>query len=523
VSAAELSFAWGDGVLTFDPAGALVSLVRPAQPRLGYLTGLALPALTHDGVPVRWDPPVLAADRDELEIIRVSGPLVARLRHSFVGGWGVRLALANSGNASVVLDAVELPLCVGTGCVGWGFAAGAEAEYSVHPGDGSGPLLGGRLRLGAVDFVGPSGMALGQLELAPGGRYIVQWQWEWYASPRAFAARRPPSLPVRTSYLLGESAYVAAGEDVAVTASTGLEVSRSGGRTTLDAEASGSFLLELRSARGVTRLGLEWVGSAEDLLAKAAEGVLARAPSSTGVVRLAGAAEALVVQHVLQQGRVADANTAEEALDLYAARLLADPSPEVLDAAVLVAEFGRTGDRDALEAAERVVLAVRHPAPGLGIAVMRLGLALTMAGSSSTAVLSHAENVAGALPPPVGRPVAEQAAALELLAVIRDRRTTKGRVVGHRPDLTGRAAAVGPHLGAGLPGQPIAPLPLAVHSHLLATLLLLPEDSDAPLVRQWGCPASVLAAHALPRLLAQLATGEVTEAHAWLTLGGPTP
>ncbi|MFP5284053.1 MAG: hypothetical protein ACLGIF_11460 [Actinomycetes bacterium] len=519
---ASLRFSWAGATVDFDTTNGTVLGVRhPAQPGLNYLTGLWLPTLTRDGQPVRWSTPTLAVDHDELELTAGAGPLRVTLRHSFLAVWTVRLVLAVTDDQPGRLTA-ELPMAPGPGAVGWGMAAGAEADYTVHPPSGRGPLLGGSLRRGAVRRLDPHALVLEQVELGAAKRYVLQWQWDFYASPRAYGESRTHGLPTATAALVDEPVTFSAGDDVVVLPPAAVGAEREGEVHELTAGQAGTYPLELRSARGRTRLDLHWAEPAV-VLGRAAEAVLARRPTTAGVVRLSGAAEALVVQHALATG-LPDPPAAEEALDLYTARRLAAPSLSVLEAAYLAAEAGRTGDVDARDAARRAVMATTQTEPGLGVTGMRLALTLTVAGETPAPVLRHLEALARSLPPPATGSVSTQAAAVELLAVTAagpGARTSDPAGRDASTDAASRARALGALLGGGLPGQALRPLDAADLSQVLGTLLLLPEATDDGAIAWWGCSPAALARRLLPQVLARLQDREVGLAHAWLTLLAP--
>lgn len=520
--APPLSFAWGKAELAFSAAGALLGVRHPASPGSNYLQGLSLPTLEVDGTPDPYEPPVVLADRDELEVTGRTAALEVTLRHSFAVGWGIRMVLGNRSDRTMRV-AARLPLRPGPGCIGWALAAGAEAEYSVHPADGTGPLLGGALRLGGVRRMPEGAVEIEDLELGPTARYVWQWQWDWYPSPRRYARARRPELPVQTTVSVRQPITFAAGEDTVILPPEGLQLTRRGGLCELVADGPGRFAVDVRSARGRTILDLEWTRPIAALLQACAADLLRRPRSAAGVVLLTGTAEALVVQQALASG-AAEPDVGAEALDLFTARTIDGSAGPVgpLEAAYLCAEFDRIGDADLLATARTAVVGASGAEPGLGFALIRLSLALTLIGQSPAEVLDHAERQVAVLPDPGEGPLSRQAAALELLAVTRAGPGLRGGASGApHPQVPVRAAALGAHLGAGLPGRAVVPLDPAASAQALATLALLPEDPDAALLRWWGCSAATLVERALPGLVAGL-PAQVGEAHAWLALSAST-
>ena len=501
--------------MIFDPDGTLREVGHPARPSLRYLTMPALPPPTLDGQVLGWEPAAVHADADELEVMSTAGPVSAVLRHTFVGGWGCRLIL--SAAEPVRLDSFLLPMQAGPGCVAWGLAAGAEADFTVHPSDGQGPLLGGVLRLGSVAQITASGSTLGMVELSPGARYVLHWQWDWYATPRSFGKGRHPDLPPASAFFVGEPADFVCGEDVAVLPDEDLELLQTGHRYSLVADRSRTGALELRSARGRTALELAWVPSVAEVLVAQAEAALDRPRTRAGIVRLDAIAEGLLVQHTVSAGLLEDPDLASEALDLYTARLLDGGPLAALHATYLSGEYDRTGDPDVLHAARRAVLAEHHPTRGLGFAAMRLCVALTAANQDLAPLLQHLHRTATDLPPWQASSLATTAAAVELLAVT-DAGPGASGAAGRRADIVQGAAALGLRLGAGLPGEPVAPLPAPELAYLIAVLSLLPDQLSGPLQELWGCSAPALARRATPGLITRLAASPPGEAHAWLSL-----
>jgi hypothetical protein len=516
-----LSFRCGPAQIDLSDAGAVTAVVHDAEPAVSFLTRAGELTARTQGAPLVWDAPVLRADADEVEVTWTSDRLQLVVRHTFAVGWGVRVALSNLGSEEITLDDPVLTWQVPTGRPVWALAAGAAAGYAVLPLADTGPLLGGVLRLGAMTRASEEGLHLGPVVLIPHGRYVVQWQWDFYPGPRAFDRGRHPDVPRRLDLLVGEAVSVAADEDEALVTSPGLQVETVRGQVELSADEAGAYAVELRSARGLTGYTLRVANPLEAVLQQTAEAALERPRTTSGVVPLPDVDAALAVQRALASSLLVDPEVAEEALDLYTARLPEDPPADPRTIGFLCGEHSRTADQELLQQATRAVLNSRQPAPGLGMAATELCLARLLSGEPVAPVLDHlvrlaAESQRGA----AATPVAEQASLLELEVVTMARPPAEGRTRSGSA-LTGRVAALGGWLGVGLKGRAVTPLPLDRLAHLVAVLALLPEPVSAELRPRWGCTAHELARRGQTEVLCRLADEALGSALSWLVLGTP--
>lgn len=496
-------------------------------PGLSYLTGATVGDIRVDGVPLGPVKPEVLADVDEVEFVHTyADRLRVTVRHTFASGWGLRVAFSSLTPSRQRIDGAQLQLDPDPGCVAWGLALGVTTAYVVSPATGDGPLLAGLLRQGSVDRVTPGGLELTPFELRPEGRYVLQLHWDWYPSAKVLRQEHYVNAPSALFVPTGEAVSVRVDEDVAVVAPTGVETSHGADRLEAVSEVAGRFAFELRSARGTTRIDLQWVDPVEELLRRSVPEALSRPRTAAGVLRLVSVAEALVVQHGLAIGVVDDPDDAAEALDLFTARLDRTRTLTPLEMAYLCREFDRVGDLELLEEASEAVLARPAPAPGLAIAATQLCLGLLVSGRDISAVLGHlsqlAQHVRSAVPTPGRLDVSAQAAALEILAVTQAGPGLVGPgSVGPATDEAAarqRVAALGLRLGAGLVGQAVHPKSTDDVSHLVAVFQLLPEALSASMSRHWGCSAHALARAATPELLARLSEARIGEAHAWLVL-----
>lgn len=532
----------GDTVLELDAAGTCAAVRHRDHPDQIWLNDVAVASLVVDGVRVEPTGPEVRADEDEVELVhRVAERLRVVVRHTVAAGWGLRVSFANHSRETVEVTDVVLGMRVGPSAVGWALAAGVEAAYSVHALGEDAPLLGGILQLGSVDEVTPEGLHLRRVVLEPGARYVVQWLWDWYATPLAFGHGRHPQVPLTLVQTVGEVVEVRRDDDVALIAAaqggaTGLDVVETSDQLELVSDGEGRYDVEQRSARGTTRLDLRWVLPVEAVVGDRAEQLLDGPRTSAGVVRLAGVAEALVLQHALGQTLVSDTEGAADALDRFGATLQSEEEPLPGDVPLLAAfgcgEFQRTGDPDALAEAVRLLGATTTPVAGLGLAATQACLGLLLSGQDAEPLLRHlARLVRVRSQPGVGLPPdpVREAAELELLAVTwtnaeppADLGPAATDPVDDRTSaLVRRADRLGRWLGAGLKGGPIDPLPVAQLAHLTTVLQLLPDSVGRELRPRWGCAPSELATRSVPSVVDRLPLDHVDTAHVWLMLGQP--
>ena len=264
-----LRFAGGAAAVTCGPGGRLEDLRHAERPDLCYLAGLRLGSVQLAGVEVAAEEVELSLDADELEVSQRHGPVRVVLRHTFAAGWGIRLTVANSTDAAVRLDEVRLEVTPGAQTVGWALTAGADASLSVHPADGRGPVLGGVLRLGALERAAATELATGPVGLAPRGRYALAWQWDFYPTPAAFGRGRHPYVPSALCHLLEAPAAVEADPDSALTATGPVQVVEvSARRRELVGARPGHGRVVVGSAAGRTAYDLEWVPAPDELAAR---------------------------------------------------------------------------------------------------------------------------------------------------------------------------------------------------------------------------------------------------------------
>lgn len=517
-------FRCGPGLITVDGSGMITGARHRSRPDASYLVEVGRVSAELAGEPVRWRQIGCQADSDEVEAVwEAESRLRLAGRHTFAAGWGMRLALTNLGEAAMTLDQVRVGLVGADDCAAWGLATGAEAAYSLHPSTGEGPLLGGLLKLGSVRDIGPAGALLGRIELAPGGRYILVWQWDWYPSARAFGAGRHPGVPSSCYVLAGQSAKIVAGSDVALLVPQGgLQVEQEGDVADLIPTEPGDHPVELRSALGLVSYRLHAAPGTADLLAELAARLLAGERTPAGVVRIDDASAGLVLQHGLAAG-LDNPDEAADALDRLTTRLRGTAGLDPLQVVYLCGEAIRVGEAELIEAAAASLGAVPAPEPGLGLAAVRLRVGSLVLGLDVRPVLDHLRRLmlalaesAGSRPEPSSRDqrltgsdaLRADLGLLELLAVLAPSKQ-RSADLGAMATVTAR---LGTWLGAGLKGQAVRPLGLARLAQLVAALELLPEQLESSFRRRWPCPPSELARRARAELLCRLSKDLLVDA-----------
>lgn len=526
----------GETVLEVDEDGTVTSVCHEADRSLPYLTGLIVSEVVIAGEVHHPGRPDVLLDADELVIsCEVDGLIRIVVRHILSAGWGLRIAFAAIGDTALVLDDVRVAMCPVPGQVGWALAAGALASYCVQPAPTDRPLLAGSLRLGYVDRITADGLHLGRIELAGNRRFAFSWHWDWYPTPVEVGRSWPSTLPASLFATVGDVIEIGRDDDAALLVSDEVEMRETEDHIELVSDLVESHDVEQRSARGTVVVRLRWVPAVEDIVCDRAEAALLEPRTAAGVVRLTSLAEALMLQHALAQGMIADLEDAAEALDLYTARLTAS-SPigqssqptSSLAAAYLCGEFHRSGDQDLLDQAVHTLSAVRSPEPGLGVAGTQVCLALVASGEEMAPVLAHLSAIATSIPPG-DTSLERQIAELELLSVTStvgaERRPSSAGTLSRAQartqarGLTTRVAELGRWFGAGLTGEAVDPLPPILGTHLSTVLRLVPDGIVEDLRERWGCSPQRLGERAVPALVAGLEPGITDLSHVWLMLG----
>jgi hypothetical protein len=515
VPASGLSFPLGPGVVTLRPDGSIGAVRADSGSATSWLGAGGRVAVRIAGAEVWWPETSLAADVDEVEFSYLGREdLGLVVRHSFAGGWTVRVAFANNTLEPLTI-ASELAWVPAATSPAWALAAGATGAYAILGPGGTWPLLGGELILGTSDTVSAESIGLGPFTLDPLGRHVVQWRWNWFDHPQAFHQDRFLDVPRDLVLPASETARIAADDDEAVVA-PGVEVARRGGRLEFSPMGPGAVSVQLSSHRGVTRYEIEWAAPLDEVLAEIGERLLRGPRNPAGVVRLADLDVALVVQHLLASGAMGDPDDAEDALGLFESRLVAGAVTDGRGIAFLCGEFERTGEQDLLDRATAALLGLSDPVPGLGLATAQVCVARLSLGWPVEPVLAHLAAVTAASEP--GEDLGATAVALEMRLVGAPRAATDAERAEAQA-VEAWSTRLGTGLGAGLRGRPVRPLPVDQQAYLATVLGLLRESPGARVRSYWGCRPHDVARRAQAEALTRLGWQPPRAAHSWLILG----
>ncbi len=508
------SFAVRDFVVDFDERSELVAVRHRSAPVGPYLGGLRVLELSVDGRPTPWSTGETVVDSDEVERTATADGLASVvLRHSFGAAWRTRLVLRNI-SSTTWTGRVALALQPGSGYRAWSLSVGRDSTYALLPAALESPILVAQSSSGSAVTVTEDGFEVGPIPLDPGFSFVAAWDWHAAASPRVLADRLPGELPWVLTAPVGEEIWLPADRDTAVLIPDDLELLDDHGHRTVFADRPGRRRVELRSARGSTVLELAWVPAVSDFLAAAAEQILTGPRGPSGVVGLADLPAALVLQWATRQTGFAAAVEADDALDLFTARLDHSPSEtgrsSALEISYLAGEYDRLGDPDLLEACDRRMSAMTAVSPGLGLAMMRSRLASILAGRRPPR--PTVGRTAGPLGLDPDSSASAAAAALEYALATE----TPDRVTSE--ETLAWVYRVGIELRAGLPGRVPASLPTEQLSHCLAVLRLLPDTVYPYWTETFGLSISTVTDARALELVDRLRGAPVTAAHAWLAL-----
>lgn len=431
------------------------------------------------------------------------GALVLQVYHGFFSSWATRFNLVSVGKKSVRIDHLLVHVEVEDGGVAWFHGAGAAASLAVLP-NGSGHVLGGRLRFGAVQ-PGPDGT----IDL--GGRILgrsldVHWRFDPYPSPAAFGRTAPPWFP---ESLVKESRepQVIQHQDAALVAS-GLATGDVDGGTEI-LGSPGSHSVELRDNNGTAEVELCWAPEEDELLLRSAHLALSGPRLATGAPRLETAGAGLVVRQTLRYGLLEDPQEGIDALDALADRLLRQPQQSPQDLILLSSWLLENGT---LEEFREFIQSFRtmECQPGVGLAGTHLTLACLSVGDDPAPVLDHLSVLARDTDP--HHDDADPVSQAELMLV------TGGQDAA---TVVSACTTVAADLGHGLPGRRLPELSLVERAQRTAVLQLVPDQLVPTLAQDWGIAPAALAER--EKLWIQLALHEdrvaddtLLEALAWI-------
>ncbi len=540
------SLPWGDLEVEVTAAGAVRVRDRSAPLLETGVGPVQIGDADHE-----WSETAISVDADEIEIsyrLRSQSGLQLTVRHTFALAWTQRYIFENTGGEPAAVDHALLNFRAGPDRVAWFHGAGTAAALSVHPLRQGGPLLGARLQWGAVlarqnQLTGQSQLTrqaeldCGPFRLAAGARYIVQWRWDRYPDPASFARTAPEWLPAELVLPAGEPCRLSC-PDAALVLPSGLTAAEADGSTELLPDrGAGCFPVEMRDVRGTATIELCWAPDLDQVILSTASAALAERRSGSGIPKLADAAAGLVVQRGLAESLLPDPEDAADALDLLSDRVRRADSPATFDVLYLCADYARTGEQDLVSEAVQIFTGLRLQ-PGIGLAAVRLCLALLVSGQDPKSVLAHLDGLSAAFhganldgeqdgdPGQDGPDPGSDGIAIELQLVARGDTTAPGAPgVADRQepdDLLARVVRAGTQLGAGLPGARLPELPAVQRAYLVAVLQAAPDRVSADGERRWGLSAAASAARAQRRLLLELTDtaplDDVTAVLGWLVL-----
>ncbi|HWJ52745.1 MAG TPA: hypothetical protein VNT24_05140 [Propionibacteriaceae bacterium] len=515
VPAPGLSFPLGQGVVTLRPDGTIAGVLADPAAATSYLDGGGRVTVRLDGVEAEWSDTSVAADVDEVEFRYLGrNDLGLIVRHSFSGGWAIRVTLLNHTlePLSVVAELAWAPAATSPARA---LAAGATGAYAVPGPDGTVPVLGGELVLGTCDAISTKGIGLGPITLGPLGRHVVQWRWDLFDHALAFGHARFPSVPRDLVLPAGDMALIAADDDEAVV-TPGLDLLRRGGELELLSSVPQRVAVQVSSSHGVTVYDMEWVAPLDEMLIDIGEPLLAGPRNRAGLLRLADLNAAMVAQRLLTIGAAGAPDDVDDALRLFSSRLEHGAVTDGRGVAFLCGEFERLGEEDLLERATAVLLELAGPFPGLGLATIQVCMARLTLGWPVEPLLTRLRALSAADDP--GAALGQTAVALELCLVAAPRSAgTVGLDDLQRAEEWSSRLAAG--LGAGLPGRPVRPLPVDQQAYLATVLGLLPEPLGSRIRPDWGCRPHDVARRAQAEALAQLGRQPPRAAHSWLIMG----
>ncbi len=477
---------------------------------MAYLTGGSV-SVTHQGVRLPLTLVRSDVDVDEVEAVLGGGPLRITIRQAVDVVWTSRYSFVNDSSEDLLLDDVRIGWRAPAGKPAWGLAAGSTAAYLVPSPGGPGLILGGASEAGSVAAIDADGVHLSPLRLRPGGRAVVLWRWRWHRGALAVRAGLPALVPHRTTLAHGEAAAIGRDDDRALVLPPGVTAEADGPRLVLEADAPGRYPVEIRGSRGVVHLDLTWAPPWHAAIREAADAAWAELAAEHRSGRsVLGVSQALVVQRALLDGVVADSEHANAAISATVLEAPATGESAALRVALLVGEAERRADPELADTAVRLFLTTSEAVPGVGLAGVRLCLCLLALGQPATAVLAHLVGLRDRirlLPRPTDPGVIGTRLELELV--------TRARVASAATPAPSDGSSIGDSLvalawwlGAGLPGDPVCPMPLAAVGHLAVVLALATDEFDAEMIAGMGCTASELALAAESRILAAARSGK---------------
>lgn len=427
----------------------------------------------------------LIAD-DEVEHVLASGGARLLQRVTVAETWRTRWVLVRDHGGDQAVDE-RLRVQPGPEYTLWSWASGVTAVIAIAPAHAAGPVLCLRLEQGHLELVDPEpGRVAAEFQIAPPGtllgtgeRLVTVIEGSWQPNLAALETRLPSWLgDTQLDHGCPWRADIA---DFGITAPDDVDLSfGEDGAVLLDGPA-GRRLIEVHTPRGLSRVPVEWVPPAEQVLHQVAVAAL-------GSSAPLGAADALCVQRAAERHAVWLEPSAHDRLDRF---------DWASDASIFAPAFALARGRNEGEAAvvsDGLRLLGSRPA---GVGFGRLAMAGWLA--SLSVGLDARERCLELL----GRPAVGRTAALE------------SSLLHYRSVDFGQAelAGVFHRLGGNLPGR--APLlSWAEQASLVGLLELCPPE--------WPGAADYAQAaeKARGQILCAYLDGEITDPEplAWLLL-----
>lgn len=255
----------------------------------------------------------LIAD-DEVEHVLASGTARLLQRVTVAQTWRTRWVLVRDHGGAQAVDE-RLRVQPGPEYTLWSWATGVTAMLAVAPAHGAGPVLCLRLEQGQLELIAAApGRAAAEFTIAPDGallgtgeRLVTVLEASWQQDLTAVEARLPAWLgDTQLDHGCPWRAEIA---DFGISAPADVQLGFAEGAVLLDGPP-GRRVIDVHTPRGLSRVPVEWVPPAEQVLHHVAEAALA-----TG--RPLGAAAALCVQRAAERHAVWLEASAHDRLDRF--------------------------------------------------------------------------------------------------------------------------------------------------------------------------------------------------------------
>lgn len=250
---------WGEAELRVEYDGSAMRLLRGPF--------LVVELTWIDAVAA--EPMLVTEDEIEHSLTTASGRLLQRA--AINDGWRSRWVLVRDHDGAIQVEE-RLRVRPGPEFALWSWGTGVNAVIAIGPAHEAGPVLGLRLEQGYLEQADdrPRGAAAVEYRVAPTGtvletgeRLVTVLGAHWYASISEFEQRLPPW--VLDTQLDDGVTWWADIADFGVSVPDGLELGYFDGQVSVDGPP-GRRIIEITSARGLSRVPLEWVPQTEQVL-----------------------------------------------------------------------------------------------------------------------------------------------------------------------------------------------------------------------------------------------------------------